>query len=335
MTMRRSLLPCLLFAFAVAPTACSSSRAADDSSLLEDAPRSWTKNFAPLPERFAATPDLANAKRVALGKKIFFEAGLVSESEQKSCATCHNIPTGADSKQTSRPNGTRNSPTVFNAAGLTFSTWEAKRQTIEEKAEESLLDADELAMSNPDAVAVRLDELGYQREFRDTFDDSSPVTSKNAGIALGAYMRTLATSGGRFDRYLGGDDTALSTDEIAGGQTFVNTGCGNCHSGQSLGGDTFTKLAAVTPNDTDFGRFNSTGVETERWVFRSAPLRNVALTAPYFHKGNVATLEQATRSMAETQLGKTLPDDDVRAIVIFLNALSDLRESKLLTRQVP
>ncbi len=319
--MRRSLLPCLLFAFAVAPTACSSSRAADDSSLEEDAPRSWANSFAPVPERFAATPDLANAKRVALGKKIFFEGGFVSASERNSCATCHGIKTGADGKQTSSPNGTRNSPTVFNAAGLTLSTWEGRKLTIEEKAEESLLAADELAMRNAGAVETRLKVLGYEPAFRDAFDDSSPVTIKNAGIALGAFMRTLATPGGRFDRYLRGDDTALSADEILGGQKFVGTGCASCHGGQLLGGDYSGKL---TPqNDTDYGRYNSTGVEADRWVFRAPQLRNVGITAPYYHKGNVATLEQATRSMAENQLGKTLPDDDVRAIVIFLNALSE------------
>jgi cytochrome c peroxidase len=158
--------------------------------------------------------------------------------------------------------------------------------------------------------------------------DGDALSTANYGRAIAAYEATLVTPA-PFDRYLGGDVAALDTLQKTGLRLFIDRGCAACHQGALLGGTTLQRFGVVQDYwratgsaKVDEGRYAVTGKEEDRHVFRVPMLRNVARTAPYFHDGSVATLEAAVRVMASVQLGQTLRDDEVAAIVAFLDALS-------------
>jgi cytochrome c peroxidase len=165
---------------------------------------------------------------------------------------------------------------------------------------------------------------GYVSRFAVTFsDEKDPVTFNNMAKAIGAFERGLVTPS-RFDTYLAGDDAALSETEKAGLKAFLDTGCSNCHSGQYLGGGMYQKLGVVKSwdKDTDQGRFDVTGQEADRQVFKVPSLRNIAETGPYFHNGSIEKLDEAVRLMADHQLGIVVEDAQVSSIVAFLESLS-------------
>ena len=153
--------------------------------------------------------------------------------------------------------------------------------------------------------------------------DRNPVTFDRAAEAIGAFERKLLTPS-RWDRFLGGEEAALSVDEKGGFNTFVKTGCPACHDGALIGGQALQRLGAIKPypDNSDPGRYSVTKRESDRMIFKVPSLRNVALTGPYFHNGKVASLPEAVAQMAEYQLGKTLSDGDVRAIVAWLKSLT-------------
>jgi len=173
-------------------------------------------------------------------------------------------------------------------------------------------------------VAVLESIPGYVSLFSVAFaDDKDPVTFDNMAKAIGAFERGLVTPS-RFDDYLAGDDGALSETELAGLTVFLDTGCGTCHSGQYLGGGMYQKLGLVKAwdKDADQGRFDVTGEEADRQVFKVPSLRNIAETGPYFHTGSVTMLDEAVSLMADHQLGIAVTDTQVRSIVAFLASLT-------------
>jgi cytochrome c peroxidase len=154
------------------------------------------------------------------------------------------------------------------------------------------------------------------------------VTTANYAKALMAYQRTLRTPA-PFDAFLAGNDQALDSRQLAGLDKFVAYGCVGCHNGALLGGNSFQKFGVVKDywlatgsKKTDAGRVSFTKKEEDRYVFRVPMLRNIAMTAPYFHDGSVATLDDAVRVMADVQLGRKAPDADVADIVAFLGSLT-------------
>jgi cytochrome c peroxidase len=149
------------------------------------------------------------------------------------------------------------------------------------------------------------------------------VTYDNVAKAIGAFERKLVTPC-RWDKYLGGDEQALNDVEKRGAAEFVAAGCAACHSGVLVGGGMYQKVGLVKPwpNQKDLGRFNVTKSEADKLQFKVPSLRNIARTAPYFHDGSVASLEQAIRMMGEHQLGKQLTGEQVRVIAAWLGALS-------------
>src|SRR3989442_1590956 len=174
-----------------------------------------------------------------------------------------------------------------------------------------------------------LAELEYLPKFRAAFaEDAQPLSAANYGRALAAYQATLTTPAA-FDRFLAGDDGALTARQKKGLRTFMFTGCAGCHNGANFGGATFQKFGVTkdywTETGTqkpDAGRFAVTKKEEDRYVFRVPMLRNVAKTAPYFHDGSVERLDQAVRIMASVQLGRTLDDAALGDILAFLEALT-------------
>jgi cytochrome c peroxidase len=286
--------------------------------------------FGPLPASMATTEYPAPPARVALGRMLYYDARL-SIDGTVSCNTCH--PLGGAYGVDHRPvslgvrgqSGTRNPPTVFNAAGHLAQFWDGRVPTVEEQAKGPILNPVEMGMPSGDAVTQRLRALAeYRIAFAAAFPgETEPVTYDNVGRAIGAFERGLVTPS-RWDAYLMGDTAALTPAEIQGLNTFGRLGCPACHRGTYVGGDMYQKAGLVEPwpDQTDLGREAVTHRRADRLVFKVPSLRNVARTGPYFHDGQVATLEEAVRRMARYQLGRELRDGEVAAVVTWLKSLT-------------
>jgi cytochrome c peroxidase len=306
---------------------------------------------APVPEpvapphaaTFGALPEAPAADAVAtLGKSLYFDARL-SVNDTISCNSCHRLDKfGQDSEPTSPGHdgtrGGRNSPTTLNASLQFVQFWDGRAADVEAQALGPVLNPVEMGMADGAAVAAKIKGIaGYGPLFAAAFPgEADAVTFDNIGKAIGAYERTLLTPG-RWDRYLGGDLTALTDAEKAGLDTFVATGCTACHSGVLLGGHMYNKIGLVQPYlTTDRGRAEVTGNEADAFFFKVPMLRNIAETGPYFHDGSVATLNDAVTLMARHQLGKELTPEEVTSIVTFLGALTgDVDAAKVAPPMLP
>lgn len=283
-------------------------------------------SFTALPER----PAVENADLVRLGQMLYFEKR-ISKSHEISCNSCHDLARfGVDNEPTSPGHkgqrGGRNSPTTLNAALHTSQFWDGRAKDVEEQAKGPVLNPIEMAMADEGSVLKTLQSMPeYVELFAKAFPgEAKPLSYDNFGRAVGAFERQLITPS-RLDAYLKGDDKALTAEELAGAQKFVETGCTACHGGATLGGLTYMKIGAVRPAEglkEDMGRFEVTKLESDKLFFKVPSLRNVEKTAPYFHDGSVASLEEAVKKMASWQLGKDLTDADVASIVRFLKALT-------------
>jgi cytochrome c peroxidase len=276
-------------------------------------------------------------EQAALGRRLFFETR-VSADGQVGCVSCH-LPEKWATDGRPRARGVfgrenpRNSPTVFNAAYQSAEHWHADRDSVEDQARRALLGKASFGLPSEEEAVQRLQALPapYPDAFRRAFpNDQDPVSIKNWGTALGAYERTLLTPA-PFDRFLGGDVNVLSAAAREGLEVFLDEGCASCHDGPLLGGRSLRKFgvhadyAPLTHSDpVDNGRFDATKDENDRYVFKVAPLRNVAQTGPYFHDGSVATLPEAIDIMARAQLGKRLSAEHVGAVASFLETLTGL-----------
>jgi cytochrome c peroxidase len=273
-----------------------------------------------------------DAKVVALGEKLFHDKRL-SVDGTIACASCHIIAEGGDdnlprSRGVSGREGGVNAPTVLNAALNFVLFWDGRAPTLEDQAGGPLVNEKEMATTWAHVLSLLGADPQYLALFKQAFPDG--VTEKNVRTSIATFERTLLTPGARFDRWLEGDKAALSEEEVAGYALFKSVGCIACHQGQNVGGNMFQKFGVLGDyfkergNITrdDYGRFNVTGLESDRFVFRVPSLRNVELTAPYFHDGSAATLEQAVRTMARYQLGRPLEDADVGRLVAFLKTLT-------------
>jgi cytochrome c peroxidase len=182
----------------------------------------------------------------------------------------------------------------------------------------------EMAMESEAAVIEVLASIpGYAPLFAAAFPgESDPITYDNMARAIGSFERRLITAD-RLDAFVSGQDSALSTDELAGLEEFLDAGCIACHAGPTIGGGMYRKLGLVKSFETDDpGRFNVTNDEADRHVFKVPSLRNIAMTGPYFHDGSVASLAEAIRLMGRHQLGLELTDAQVASIETFLISLN-------------
>jgi cytochrome c peroxidase len=267
--------------------------------------------------------------KVKLGRMLYYETRL-SAGQDISCNTCHPLNAyGAEDEAVStghkNQKGSRNAPTVYNAAGHFVQFWDGRAASVEEQAKGPVLNPVEMAMPS-DAAAVRVlsSMPEYVALFRQAFPkEKDSVTFNNMALAIGAFERGLVTPS-RWDRFLNGDDSALSGAEKAGFNRFIAEGCQTCHNGAYVGGNSFQRLGIIKPwpNQSDLGREQITRQAADRLVFKVPSLRNVAKTGPYFHDGSIATLEEAIRNMAVHQRGSRLSDADVKSIVAWLNTLT-------------
>lgn len=289
--------------------------------------------FKPLPSTIPAIKDNPITKeKIELGKALFFEPRL-SASGLFSCNSCHNVGTGGDDNlETSIGHGwqkgPRNAPTVFNAVFNEAQFWDGRAEDLKEQAKGPIQAGVEMA-NTPEQVVTTLKSMPqYVEWFTAAFsDEKDPVTFDNMAKAIEAFEATLLTPA-PFDKYLNGDDAALDEVQKVGLGLFMDKGCAACHGGINVGGNGYypfgviEKPGAEVLPENDQGRFAVTKTADDQYVFRAAPLRNVAVTAPYFHSGKVWDLKQAVAIMSSSQLGTELKADEVDAIVAFLHSLT-------------
>jgi cytochrome c peroxidase len=277
----------------------------------------------PLPE-----PPPLDAAKVALGRRLFHDANLSSD-RTISCATCHDLSAGGDdglpvSIGVGGAAGERNSPTVLNSGFNFRQFWDGRAATLEEQVDGPILGAVEMDMQWDEIVERLSEDRRYVRDFEDLY--SSAPTPAGVKDALATFERSLVTSNSPFDRYLRGDAAALSAEALRGYELFREVGCTTCHQGVNAGGNMFQPLGAFErffaekEVEATADAVHPAGVGTE--LFKVPGLRNVALTAPYFHDGSVATLDEAVRVMARYQLGVVLERADIERIAAFLESLT-------------
>jgi len=308
----------------------SESAAKTDDSIMQIA----RKTFKILPSVADSKDNPLTPSKVKLGKLLYYDTRL-SMTGKNSCNSCHNLATyGVDNKATSTGNagqqGNRNSPTVFNAALHNMQFWDGRAKDVEEQAGMPILNPVEMAIPHKGFLINRLSAIQlYQDMFKQAFpNEKKPINYSNLQKAIGAFERTLLTPS-RFDKYMAGDKSAITSEDKAGLRLFFESGCGNCHYGVGIGGQTLQKFGIVTDYRTltkskmnDEGRKKVTKNNGDKDVFKVPGLRNSAGTFPYFHDGSIANLDTVVKIMGKAQLNKDLTDIEVKRIVAFLNSLS-------------
>lgn len=277
-------------------------------------------------------PQSVDTRRVALGQKLFFDKRF-SKDNAVACVNCHSFEHGgADPRAKSvgvrGRTGKINSPTVFNS-GLNFAQlWSGRATTLEQQIDMVVRNADVFDSDWPEILSKLSQDRALVREFADTYRDG--MTARNIIDTLAAYQRALITPS-RFDRFLLGDKKALSEVEQKGYERFKAYGCVSCHQGVNIGGNMYQQFGVMnnyfqdrgTPiTEADLGRYVVTKDEEDKFYFKVPSLRNVAMTAPYFHDGSVKTLEEAVDVMIKYQLGRSVPERDKALIVAFLRSLT-------------
>jgi len=296
---------------------------------------------APLNEPIKPLPALANQDpaRVVLGRQRVHDPRL-SANGRVSCASCHRADHGgADAGVRSvgfagQATGV-NAPTVLNAALNFRQFWNGRADTLEQQINMVIQNPVEMGSVWADVVRKVSQDENYGRAFKAAYPEGvTPGTIQNA---IASYERTLLTPNSRFDRYLRGDSNAISTTEKAGYLKFKQYGCIACHQGVNVGGNMFQKFGVMgdyfasrgESTEADLGRYLVTREPADEHVFKVPSLRNVALTAPYFHDGSAKTLDAAVDVMFRYQLGRVAAPEDKAAIIQFLNTLTGDLEGKL------
>lgn len=290
--------------------------------------------FGSLPKAMVSEKNPITPGKVTLGKVLFYETR-ISVDGTVSCARCHLIGLYAtDGLKKAIGNNCkvnpRNAPTIFNAAGQISEHWIGNRTDVEDQAKQAVIGPPSFGMPSYEAVEKRLKGVkGYAALFQKAFPgEKDPVNVDNFAKAVGAFERTLVVPS-RFDAFVTGDPAALTDLQKRGLKTFIETGCITCHSSPYVGGQMYQKFGVFEPywqytksKDVDQGRYVVTNNEGDKYVFKVPMLRNVEMTSPYFHDGSVDHLHDAVRIMGKVQLEKTLSDQQIEDIILFLKSLT-------------
>jgi cytochrome c peroxidase len=309
--------------------------AASGAALAQDDLPSRAKElFQPIPTEPPALPgNPATPEKIALGKMLYFEPRL-SEAHNISCNSCHQIGLGGvDGRPTSIGHnwqrGGRNAPTVLNAVFNTAQFWDGRAADLKEQAGGPIANPIEMGTTKDHAVQQLKGIPGYVEAFKKAYPgQADPITYDNIEDAIARFETTLITPNAPFDRWLKGDDGALTAEQKEGLALFIDEGCASCHNGINIGGGMYAPFGVVEkpgweylPPD-DKGRYQVTSTVNDEYVFKVPSLRNIALTAPYFHSGHAWDLEQAVAVMGTAQLGANLTPEDTRKIAAFLQSLT-------------
>ncbi len=302
---------------------------ADDATLRDKA----NKVFKPIPSKVKEmiSDNKITDKKIELGKMLFFDPRL-SKGGTISCNSCHNLATGGDDNMGKSighkwQKGGRSAPTVLNAVYNVAQFWDGRAEDLKAQAKGPIQAGVEMN-NTPSAVEQTLKSMPeYVGKFEAAFENKE-TSFDNMARAIEAFEATLITPNSPFDKFLAGDDKAMTADQKTGLDLFMTKGCAACHSGVNVGGQAYFPFGLVKRPGAeilpvgDKGRFEVTKTATEEYVFRAAPLRNIALTAPYFHSGEIWSLKEAVSVMATAQLGTELKEDELNKVVSFLKALT-------------
>ncbi len=318
-----------LAAMLVACAAVACERHTEETVSQSVAPQAEVENepIRPLPEIPTLDPKL-----VALGRRLFFDGALSADGSVR-CATCHDLASGGDDGRAHSigiggKQGGVNAPTVLNSALNFVLFWDGRAATLEEQAGGPIENPLEMGSSLPSVVSRLSTKPDYKAAFDAAYSDG--ITPDHVREAIATFERTLLTEDAPIDRFLRGDQSALTPEQREGYELFKSAGCIACHQGANVGGNMFQRFGVMGNyfedrghvTEADYGRYNVTHNESDRFVFRVPSLRNVELTAPYFHDGTADTLERAVRVMAKYQLGRQLTNEQVDRIVAFLKSLT-------------
>lgn len=303
------------------------------------ADKQWT-NEAIRPVQDSVPVDM---RKVILGNLLFHDVRL-SADNTVSCSSCHGLNTGGvDNKPFSEgvggQHGGVNAPTVFNALYNFVQFWDGRAATLADQAAGPPLNPVEMACKSFDEICDKLKaDAAFSKAFTEVYPDG--INEANITNAIQEFEKTLLTPNSRFDKYLKGDMAALTTEELSGYDLFKKYNCATCHVGENMGGQSYELMGikqdyfadrGTELTVEDNGRFKETKNERDRHRFKVPGLRNVALTAPYFHDATQATLEDAVRAMGKYEVGVDLSQQEVKQIVAFLQTLTGEYQGKLLT----
>lgn len=292
------------------------------------------------------------AAKIELGKMLYHDPRL-SSSGTVSCSSCHNVMAGGEDNRGGSVGvkgqvGGRSAPTVWNTAFNSVQFWDGRAPSLEAQAKGPVTNPIEMGMKSWDDVVARLKEIpGYRQGFAAAFGGTDAINVDNAAKAIAAYERTLITPNSPYDQYVNGKSAALTEPQLRGMKSFAEVGCISCHSGPAFNGPSqpqgtgfFMKfptfpdaaLEAEYGFEKDQGRAEVTKNDADKHLYKVPTLRNVALTAPYFHNGKVMDLPTAVKVMGKVQLNKDLSEQQVQDIVAFLNALTGEFPSQAMPR---
>lgn len=276
-----------------------------------------------------------NPAKVELGQMLYHDPRL-SSTGTVSCSSCHNTMLGGEDNRpvamgVNGQTGGRSAPTVWNSAFNKVQFWDGRAASLEEQAGGPVTNPIEMGMKNWDEVIARLKTIdGYKQYFEAAFGKDL-ISKDTVTKAIAAYERTLITPNSAYDQYVAGDKSALNAQQVRGMKKVEELGCTGCHSGPAFNGPgVFQKFPAI-PNgyfeaqyhfSKDKGLAEVTKNSADEHMWKVPTLRNIALTAPYFHNGSVKTLDKAVTLMAKLQLGKDLSKEEVADIVAFLDSLT-------------
>ncbi len=265
-----------------------------------------------------------DTKKVSLGKELFFDT-ILSKDNTLSCHSCHLLTQGGDdnlqfSVGINGKIGNINAPTVLNSTFNFVQFWDGRAKNLQKQAIEPILNPIEMGHSFEELIK-KLEKSSYKQKFDSIYKDG--ITPFNLTDAIAEYEKTLITPNAPFDRYLRGEKDAISNETKQGYELFKTQGCIACHHGVNVGGNLYAKFGVISQLQSDSkGRYEVTKNELDKYYFKVPTLRNIELTAPYLHDGRIDNLEDVVKFMAHYQLGKSLSQEDVDKIVLFLKSLT-------------
>lgn len=270
--------------------------------------------------------------KVSLGERLFHDPRL-SANSTLSCATCHPLHLGGMDRKAQSPGvagqlGGINTPTVYNSGLNSSQFWDGRALNLAAQVDGPLLNPLEMAASWPQVLARLSTDPAYVEAFQTLYPDA--ISAASVRDAIAAFEESLLTTQSRFDRWLNGDENALSEQQLRGYALFKSYGCSACHQGAGIGGNMYHRMGLMgdyfafrggSISKHDLGRYNVTGDERDKHWFKVPSLRLAVLTPPYFHDGHAITLEEAIQTMARFQLGRPIPERDIADIIAFLHSV--------------